>query len=173
MASTSTNKQPLLVDRPLHEWVNLGATAALAVSSNLSTLVPGGCFALVDCADNDGAVVDSVSIINTEAGTTAASVLILLSISSTSFGITSANTAVVATAVIASAAAGNRTNISLPPLSIPVPHIGAMATPGETDKKGTGLYVPAGFTLYAGLTEPLVAPTPATTVNVFAQGGYF
>lgn len=173
MASTSTNKQPLLVDRPLHEFVTLGATAALSTSSNLSTLVTGGCFALVDCADNDGAVIDSISIIATEAGTTAASVLIMLSTSASSYAITSANTAVVANAAITSAAAGDRTNISLPPLVIPVPNLGAMASPGETDRKNTGIYVPAGLILYVGLSEPLTAPTPATTVNVFAQGGYF
>lgn len=173
MASTSTNKQPLLVDRPLHEFVTLGATAALSTSSNLSTLVTGGCFALVDCSGNDGAVLDSISIIATEAGTTAASVLILLSTSTSSYGITNTNTAAVARAAITSSAAGDRTNISLPPLTIPVPNLGGMSSPGETDRKNTGLYVPAGFILYAGLSEALVAPTPATTVNVFAQGGYF
>lgn len=173
MASTSTNKQPLLVDRPLHEFVTLGATAALSTSSNLSSLVTGGCVALVDCSGNDGAVVDSASIVATEAGITAASVILLLSTASSSYGITNTNTAAVAIAAITSSAAGDRTNISLPPLSIPVPHIGAITSPGETDKKNTGLYIPTGFVLYAGLTEALLAPTPATTVNVFAQGGYF
>lgn len=173
MASTSTNKQPLLVDRPLSAFISLGPTAALSTSSNFSTLVTGGCFSLVDCGDNDGAVIDSVSITATEAGTTAAAVLLMLSSSLTSLGINNSNTLVVASAAITSSTVGARTNISLPALCIPVPNLGGMTSTTETDRKNTGLYVPAGKVLYVGLSQVLVAPTPATTVNVLAQGGYF
>lgn len=173
MSSTSTNKQPLLIDRPLHQFALLGATAALTSSTNFLTIIGGACAELVNCSANDGAVVDSISIIAMQANTTAASVLVFLSSSSTPFGVTDTNTALVATAAITSTNAGDRTNISLPPLVIPVPSLGAQVSPTETSKKNTGLYVEAGQVLYVGLSTAIIAPTPATKVAVFAQGGYF
>ncbi len=173
MSSSSTNKQPLLVDRPLHEWATLGPTPALTTATNYATIVGGGCSPLVDCVDNDGAVIDSLSIVATEAGTTAAVVLFFLSSSPTPFGITSSNTALVASASVLSASAGQRTHVLLPPLSVPVPNLGAEVSPSETSKKNTALMVPAGRLLYVGLNTALLAPTPATKINVFAQGGYY
>lgn len=173
MSSTSTNKQPLLIDRPLHEWTSLGATAALTDSTNFASVIGGGCVPLVDCIGSDGAVIDSLSIVATQASTSAVSVLFFLSAAPTPFGITADNTAVVASAVVDSLAAGSRTNVSLPPLCIPVPSLGGETSPSETSKKNTGLYVPGGTLIYVGLSAAIVAPSPATKVNVFAQGGYF
>lgn len=173
MSSSSTNKQPLLADRPLHRWVTLGATPALNSSANLATIVGGGCAELVRCVENDGAVIDSLSIVALQANTSPVLVLAFLSSSATQFGISDANTALVASGVIGSAAAGERTHISLPPLAVPVPNLGAQASPTETSKKNTGIYVEAGQVLYVGLSAAILAPTPATKIHVFAQGGYF
>lgn len=173
MSSTSTNKQPLLVDRPLHEFAVLGPSPALTTSTNLGTIISGGCVTLVDCSNSDGAVIDSLSIIANQASTSSVLVLFLLSSASTQLGISDNNTAVVATATVLSSSIGQRTNVSLPPLTIPVPNLGGETSLTETSKKNTGLYVPAGKVLYTGLTAAITAPTPATTVNVFAQGGYF
>jgi hypothetical protein len=96
-----------------------------------------------------------------------------LSTSPTSQGISSLNTVAIASAAVASASAGQRTNISLPPLSVPVPNLGGMAAPSETDKKGTGIYVPKGKVLYIGLDQPILLPTPINIITVFAQGGFF
>ena len=79
----------------------------------------------------------------------------------------------VANETISSSVAGERTNISLPPLSIPVPNLGASTTATETQKKNTGLYVPSGATLFVGVSAALTAPSSATRVHVFAQGGFF
>lgn len=173
MSSTSTNKQPLLADRPLHRFAILGPTAALTTAGNLATIIGGACAPLVDCVSNDGAVLDSISIIANQASTSSVLVIAFLSSSATPFGITSANTAPVASAVIGSSAAGERTNIALPPLTVPVPSLGAQVSPSETSKKNTGLYVEAGQVLYVGLSAAITQPSPATTVTVFAQGGYF
>jgi hypothetical protein len=164
---------PLLVDRPLHSFATLGGAAALTTATNFNTPSGGGCVLLVDCLSNDGAVVDSISIVANEASTTAASVLIFLSIASSASAITSANTVCVASAAISSTAAGDRTNISLPPLTIPVPNLGALPGATETDKKNTGLYVPSGAVLYTGVSAALAAPSSSTRVHVFAQGGFF
>lgn len=164
---------PLLVDRPLHSFATIGGAAALTTATNFNTPSGGGCVLLVDCLSNDGAVVDSISVVANEANTTASKVLIFLSVSGSAASITSANTVCVASESISSTAAGDRTNISLPPLCIPVPNLGADASVTETKKKNTGLYVPSGATLYVGVTAPLTAPSSATRVHVFAQGGFF
>ena len=173
MATSSSNKMPLLVDRPLHSFATIGGAAALTTATNFNTPSGGGCVLLVDCLANDGAVVDSISIVANEASTTASKVLIFLSVSGSAASITSANTVCVASETISSSAAGERTNVSLPPLCIPVPNLGADSTVTETDKKNTGLYVPSGATLYVGVTAALTAPSSATRVHVFAQGGFF
>lgn len=164
---------PLLVDRPLHSFATVGGAAALTTATNFNTPSGGGCVLLVDCLGNDGAVVDSISIIANEANTTASKVLIFLSIAASAASITAANTVCVANATISSSVAGERTNISLPPLCIPVPNLGADSSVSETDKKNTGLYVPSGATLFVGVSAALAAPSSATRVHVFAQGGFF
>ncbi|HAX05194.1 MAG TPA: hypothetical protein DCX77_05900 [Acidimicrobiaceae bacterium] len=164
---------PLLVDRPLHSFATLGGAAALTTSTDFNTPSGGGCVLLVDCLSNDGAVVDSISVIANEASTTASKVLVFLSIASNAAAISSANTVCVANETISSSAAGERTNISLPPLSIPVPNLGGSSSAGETDKKNTGLYVPSGAVIYVGVTQALTAPSSSTRVHVFAQGGFF
>ena len=173
MSSSSTNKQPLLVDRPLHEWAVIGSVPALVDPLNFSSLLAAGCVELVNCMDSDGAVVDSLSVIANQASTSEVTLIAFLSASPSSQGISSLNTAAVASAAVLSAQAGQRTNVSLPPLSVPVPNLGGMASPGETDKKGTGLYVPKGQVLYVGLDKQITLPTPINIINVFAQGGYF
>ena len=173
MATSSSNKMPLLVDRPLHSFATIGGASALTTATNFNTPSGGGCVLLVDCLGNDGAVVDSISIIANEASTTSSKVLVFLSIAGTAAGITPANTVCVANESISSSAAGERSNISLPPLSIPVPNLGGTTSVTEVQKKNTGLYVPSGATLFCGVSAALTAPSAATRVHVFAQGGFF
>ena len=179
MASSATNKQPLLVDRPLHEFQIIGGVAALSSATNYTSIIPSALSLLVDCSSNDGAVIDSLSILITEASTTQSSVLVFVSSAPSAGGITAANTAYIAGATIPGGnTAGQRINIPLPPLSVPVPSLASPAAtmaayPTETDKKNTGLYVPADRTLYVGVTAALSAPSAATRVIVAAQGGYF
>ena len=178
MASTSSNKMPLLVDRPLHSFAIIGGTAALTTATNFNTPASAGCTVLVDCSSNDGAIVDSLSIIANETATSAKIVLAFLSTATTASAITATNTACVASAAIGSTAAGDRTNIPLPPLTVPVPNLASPAAtmaayPTETDKKNTGLYVPSSALLYVGVSEALTAPASTTRVHVFAQGGFF
>jgi hypothetical protein len=179
MATSSSNKMPLLVDRPLHAWASIGGTAALTSATNANTPSGAGLQLLVDCSGNDGAVVDSASVVITEANTTTSRVLLFLSVASNTASVSATNTALVASVSIpGSSTLGQRVNVALPPLSIPVPNLASpaatMATyPTETDKKNTGLYVPSGALLYAGVDAVLSAPSSSTRVLVFAQGGFF
>ena len=177
MATTSSNKMPLLVDRPLHSYATIGGTAALNTSTKFNDINSAGCNLVIDCTANDGAIIDSISIIANEASTTASKVLVFLSVATSKSSITAINTVCVANAVIGSTAVGERTNIPLAPLSIPVPNLASpaatMATyPSETDKKNTGLYVPSGASIYVGL-DAVIASPPGAEVHVFAQGGFF
>jgi len=178
MATSSSNKMPLLVDRPMHSFATVGGTAALTTATDLNTPSTAGCVLIVDCSGNDGAVIDSLSILALEANTTARAVLAFLSTATTAASITTANTAYVAGATITSAAKGNRTNIPLPALSVPVPNLASPAAtmasyPNELEKKNTGLYVPSGALLYVGVDQAIAAPSANTRVHVFAQGGFF
>jgi len=178
MATSSSNKMPLLVDRPMHSFATIGGTAALTTATDLNTPSAAGCVLIVDCSGNDGAVIDSLSILALEANTTARAVLAFLSTATTAASVTTANTAYVAGATIGSSAKGDRTNIPLPALSVPVPNLASPAAtknvyPNELEKKNTGLYVPSGALLYVGVDQAIAAPSANTRVHVFAQGGFF
>lgn len=179
MAQTSTSKQPMLVDRPLHEAVAIGGAAGLSTGTNFNTPLGAGCSLLVDCSSNDGASIDSVSALITEGATSSVTLLLFLSTATTAALITSTNTFLVANATIPGATiAGQRVNIPLPPLSVPVPSLAPAATttsayPSETDKKNTGLYVPSGKLLYAAVSTAITAPSASTRVIVAAQGGLY
>lgn len=179
MASTSTSKQPMLVDRPLHSFATIGGVAGLTTATNFNTPSAAGMTVLVDCSSNDGAVVDSLSVLITESTTTTSTVLVFLSTASTASAVTSTNTALVANVAIpAGNTAGQRVNIPLPPLCVPVPNLASPAAtittyPAETDKKNTGLYVPSTALLYVGVSAALATPSANTRVHVFAQGGFY
>lgn len=179
MASSSSNKQPLLIDRPLHSFATIGGTAALTSATNFNTPSAAGCTLIVDCSGNDGAVVDSISVVITEASTTTSTVLAFLSTAGTAASVTATNTVCVASVAIpGGSTAGQRVNMSLPPLCVPVPNLASPAAtmtsyPTETDKKNTGLFVPSGALLYVGVSAALSAPSASTRVHVFAQGGFY
>lgn len=179
MASSSTNKSPLLIDRPLHSFATVGDVAALTTSTNFNTPAAAGCRLLVDCSSNDGAIVDSISVIITESSTTTSTVLAFVSVASTASQILASNTVLVASVQIPGGnTAGQRVNMTLPPLLAPVPNLASPAAtvaayPSETDKKTTGLFIPSGALLYVGVNSVLTAPSAATRVHVLAQGGFY
>ena len=179
MASSSSNKQPLLIDRPLHSFATIGGTAGLTSATNFNTPSGSGLTLLVDCSGNDGAFIDSLSVLITEGTTTTSTVLAFLSTAATAASVTALNSACVANVAIpAGNTAGQRVNLTLPPVTVPVPNLASpaatMATyPTETDKKNTGLFVPSGALLYVGVTAALSTPSAATRVHVFAQGGFY
>ena len=178
MASTSTSKQAMLVDRPLHSFARIGNTACLSSSTNLNSINASGCTLIVDCSANDGAVIDSMSVIENEANVTASRICVFISVAVSASLITNLNTAYVTGVTIGgSGLVGTRTNIPLPPLSVPVPCLASPAAsvsayPDEVDKKNTGLYVPSGALLYVGTNVVLTNPA-STQLTVFAQGGFF
>ena len=61
MATTSTNKQPLLIDRTLHKHVD---TATARTGNTDTALSNNSCKLLVNCAQNAGAILPAVYIIS-------------------------------------------------------------------------------------------------------------
>ena len=171
LASSSTNKAPLLIDRPLLEVKRLDATTSPAGTVDPGTGSTG--VLLVDCTSNDGAVLDSIWLIQRVASNQSA-VNLYISSSGYSLGVTatggSANAFFLARVAFGSAvAAGEIVEFKLPKLLAPVPHAGANDA-GGNPPQFRGLYLRKGLALWAAVdSQTAVAAAP----NVACQGGYF
>ena len=177
MSSSSTNKQPLLIDRPLFEVVGVGETAALSTSLNLRTIVPAGLKLFVD-SGGDGCMIDSITAIAPETGITASRIIIVASEQSTAATLNNSNAWPVTTADFLSASLGQRTNLPLLPLLAPVPNLASPAAtvaayPAELDKKNAGLILPRGWYLYAGASVVLQSGVGPSQAIIVAQGGFY
>jgi len=177
MASTSTNKQPLLIDRPLFEVASVGEAAALSTPGNLRSLVPAGLKPLAD-SGHDGCCIDSITAIAPEVSITPSRILVVASRQSTAATLNAFNAWPVAHAPFLSAELGQRTNLPLLPLLAPVPNLASPAAtvaayPGELDKKTTGLLLSGGWYLYAGVDVILQSGVGPSQAIVVIQGGYY
>ena len=65
MASTSTNKQPLLIDRPLHIQQNI-TSQKTGVDSPGIWLSNNSCSLFLDCTQNDGALIEDLYVLSKE-----------------------------------------------------------------------------------------------------------
>jgi hypothetical protein len=177
MSSTSTNKQPLMIDRPLLAIASVGETACLATASNLNTPAVAGLQELVN-PGADGACIDSITAIATEASLTSARIIVFASRITNVALLNSSNCYVIGSAALGSTTVGEITNIPLLPLLAPVPSLASPAAtmeeyPGELDKKTTGLLVPTDWRLYVGSSVALLSGVGPARVMVIAQGGYY
>jgi hypothetical protein len=170
MAASSTNKQPLLIDRPLLEVKRLDATTSPAGTVDPGTGSTG--VLLVDCTSNDGAVLDSIWLIQRVASNQAA-VNLYISSSGYSLGVTATGGSAQAfflgrAAFAAAAAVGETMEFKLPKLLAPVPHAGANVDNGPPQYRG--LYLRKGLALWAAVES---ATAVAAAPNIGCQGGYF
>jgi hypothetical protein len=177
MASTSTNKQPALIDRPLFNVISLGEAAALATAANLRTPLPAGLKELVN-PGTDGCFVDSVTVIAPEGTLTASKVVLFASRITTPSGLNPFNCYPVGWAAVDSSSVGARVNVPLLPLSVPVPNLASPAAttegyPSEVQKKNTGLMLPGDWRLYAGTDVILQSALGPSQVVVVVQGGHY
>tara|TARA_B100001564_G_C20574600_1_gene640032 strand:+ start:625 stop:1134 length:510 start_codon:yes stop_codon:yes gene_type:complete len=169
MASTSTNKQPLLVDRVLHEIVDLvGAT--VDPTTVIDVAGSNGAALLVDCTTNDGAVI--AEIYSTARAVSAAYVINLYMSNANDFlrpsqsffiGMFSSDTQ-----------AGFRTVwAGMPYLLNPVPGVGSTDSTDVVGTQFNGLYIPKGRALWAAVRKATASDTTANAPLVAAHGGYF
>lgn len=195
MASTSTNKQPLLVDRPFLAIKDTSAqlVGALAPNTAVDPQTSAGVL-MVDCTKNDGAIVEHLwtiaRAVETEyydkdpdvhddavLGKIGYLVNFYLCPSSTVFD--PAN-AYFITAIVSDTNEGGRTqSFTLPEMVAPVAAVGSVEAEGGEVKptQFRGLYIPKGQCLWACAVQQYTEdgePDPAVfTPLACAQGGYY
>lgn len=160
MATTSTNKQPLLVDRVFH---NVVATDNLASQNDTSLNVEGSnsSAVLLNCQTTDGGIVEDLYTI--ARSTTKYTALFYFS---TAVDYLRPEEAIYIGSVESSDVAGTVTSVAnLPKVLAPLPSAG-------TEAQVRALYVPRGKVLW--VTLQLAGPVNvSTTPIVGAQGGFY
>jgi hypothetical protein len=177
MASTSTNKQPLLIDRVFNEAVQtdglVSGNSNLSTGAAISYDIAGTNSAkvLVNCITNDGGIVEDMYCISRGSDKKA-----LFYLSSASDYLR-AEQAVFIGSISASATTGEYTNVAaLPRVLAPVPQQGVTSgmieLAGGNPLKNQALYIPTGKALWVtiwGLAGQNVTNCPI----VGAQGGFY
>ena len=188
MASTSTNKQPLLVDSPLHVSADLLRST---VQTKIDIGSGNSAKLLVNCSSNDGALIEQVYAYsraitvqsNDDSGNLALLGYQVLLYMAPSTAILDPNSAFFLGSFVAGTLLGERTAWGLPPeILAPVPHLGSEDDTNVQPTQLRALYIPKGQCLWAAV-EPLALPDDAngdpqidTAVEaplVYAQGGYY
>ena len=185
MASTSTNKQPCLVDRPFLRGGRINSGTATVDSttpsfSNLVQLVRVG-----DLPTEDGALVEDIFLISNEfyptnAGRRTADLGLYIYAPNQSAPATSTPLMVTrAEFVLESGTAGLIQHFELPAINAPVPGVGdatGLERPIQIGK-GEGLYLEKGYILcvgYIGAGRTAVSGGLSPSgITVFAQGGFY
>ena len=155
MASTATNKQPLLVDRVLHYVVNLDTSINDGIDvtgANTATL-------LVDSTREDGAIIEDVYAISRSAS--AYKINLYLSIANDYLR---PNQAMFIGQLSSATTAGERSTWEdMPKTLVPAPQVGDEPT-------NRALYVPKGYALWAA-RDSSVNVTDGPIVG--CQGGWY
>lgn len=164
MSTSSTNKQPLLIDRP---WANAVRLTAKAVPDWLS-ITSGMMEMLLDGTRSgfDGAIIDTVQVVTHDVGPHEIALFLSLAGSGSLFGPDN----VVPVSSGSFGGANKIETMELPEISVPVPAV-AMAAAGTREAgKNRGLWVPRG----AQVLVARVAAAPTTVgVQVVAFGGEY
>lgn len=176
MSTSSTNKQPLLVDRPLLEVVSLTGTTHAPGTTEPAAGTVG--VLLVDCTSGDGACIDDIWLVQRR-DNDVSSVLLFISTSGQSLGVTASGGAAAAAflgkvAFASGAKAGATISWQPPKLLAPVPHAGGNVgyiVNGPTEvPQFRGLLLPKGKALWAAVES---ATAVANAPNIGCQGGFY
>ncbi len=174
MASTSTNKQPLLIDRVFNEATTtdglVSGNSNIATGSNINYDITGSnaSSVLVDCLTNDGGIVEDMYAISRGAIKKA-----LFYLSSASDYLR-AEQAVYIGSIDTTATVGEYANVSaLPRILAPVPQQGN--TTGLLDGsplRNQALYIPTGKALWITIWG-ISGQNNTNCPVVGAQGGFY
>ena len=162
MASTSTNKQPLLIDRVLHSVVD---TAELSSGSGTSLDIQGAnsSTVLVDCSNNDGAVVGCIYSIGRAASNSPPKISLFLS-NANDFLRPSEAVFIGQFASPGTVATKNFYN-DMPKVLAPMPQTGSTT-------QFSAIYVPGGMNLWVTIQRAGTARLDTHPI-VGAQGGFY
>ena len=160
MASTATNKQPLLIDRVLHSVIDL---AGAAVSPNTDVTVGGTNTAtlLVDCTSNDGALIEDIYTFSR-----GIDYKVNLYVSSASDYLRPQQGIFIGTFQCGTES-GKRVEFQdMPKILAPVPQVG-------TESRFRALYVPKGAAIWAAVVQTSADDTAQDAPIIGAQGGFY
>ena len=161
MATTATNKQPLLIDRVFHNAVE-GNTLASGSADSLDILGTNQSSVLVDCTSNDGGIVEDLYVISRTGASATYKVLFYLS---SSIDYLRPGEGVYVGQVDSVTTAGEKSDASLFNILAPVPRVGS-------DAQATALYVPKGKALWCSIQ--LAGPNNTSDTPIIgAQGGFY
>jgi hypothetical protein len=162
MATTATNKQPLLVDRVFHNVINSNSLTS-GSDTSLDILGTNESTILLDCSTNDGGTIEDLYVISRTPDSTAYTAVFYFSSASDYLRPTEA---VYVGKIESSTTLGEVTSSAeLPKVMVPLPNTGS-------DAQIRGLYVPKGKVLWVSLK--LAGPVNSSDTPVIgAQGGYY
>ena len=155
MAATSTNKQPLLVDRVMHNVIDLNsaAVASINVAGTNTALL------LVDGSQSDGCIIEDIYSISR--GTVESTINLYLS---SAFDYLRPNEGIFIGSFKSATTAGNVTSwTEMPKILAPMPQTG-------TEQQFRALYLPKGRSLWAARQDTGVVNDGPL---LGAQGGWY
>ena len=162
MATTATNKQPLLVDRVFHNTVE-GNTLTSGSATSLDIVGTNESSVLVDCTTNDGGIVEELYTIARTGSSTSYKVLFYFS---TSVDYLRPSEATLVATILSSTTEGQITSCdTLPKVLAPLPTTG-------TEAQLRALYVPKGTVLWTTIQVAGPVNTNDTPI-IGAQGGFY
>lgn len=155
MAATSTNKQPLLVDRVMHNVIDLNSAAV----SSINVAGTNTALLLVDGSQSDGCIIEDVYAISR--GTSPSTINLYIS---TAFDYLRPNEGIFVGSFASATTAGSVTRWEeMPKILAPMPQTG-------TEAQFRALYLPKGKTLWAARQDTAVV-TDGPLLG--AQGGWY
>ena len=162
MASTATNKQPLLIDRVLHEVKDL-AGATVPASSGVSIAGTNTAKVIVDSSSLDGAILEDIYIIARDISTGYKVNLYI----STAIDYLRAQEGIYVGTITGGTAVGTVTRFdAMPNILAPVPATGNTA-------QLKALYVPKGKVLWAAAEQQTSSDLAPNAPILGAQGGWY
>ena len=168
MASTATNKQPLLVDRVFHELEILTTNVTGNTSAPQSDL--GGtnqAKRFLDCTANDGAILESVYCIS-RSGSNAYKVNFYITVDSDF--LRSENARFIGRLTSATTEGELTYFTAMPTILAPVPQV-ANGSVADQQAMLNAIYVPKGKCLWAAIESTAASITDAPVVGI--QGGFY
>ena len=170
MASTSTNKQPLLIDRPLFVQQNI---ISQRTGNADYWLTNNSCKLFIDCTQNDGALIEDLYVISRE--TTQHNISFFMTNTRDFLRENDVDNVTFVTRIQSSATPGEVVHAEKLPYGIaPYPSVPLAAAETRDAGQFKSLYIPKGRALWVGrATTASDNLGNGTGPVVGAQGGYY
>lgn len=188
MATTGTNKQPLLIDRVFHELVDLkGAT--IDKDDQVTISAGNKCKVILDCTNNDGAIISELYTLGRDTSGNTGNItpwICNIYIGSSNATLTSSNGHYAGFFTTGGILTAGQTDEGekiffgdFPYILFPVPGVGSTDSSDVVGTQFTALYLPKGKCLWAGVNEKVngsnvAVDADATTAPIIGvTGGFF